>query len=115
MDLILMGLLTLMQSTPPMAKNPSEVSFVCPDHAQDSGHEVDIINAGGVVIQTIQGGDPPADANGIVTIPLNLQPVAFGAYTIRVRATASLVKSTDSDASNIWERVPGAPSKPVVK
>ncbi len=96
-------------------RNPSAIAFTCPDHATDTGHEVDIINAAGVVIQTIQGGDPAATAQGEVIIPLNLQPVAFGAYTIKVRATAGAIESLDSAASDVWQRAPGSPSKPIVK
>ena len=106
-------LLGLLQTT--TVKNPTSVEFTCPDHAQDSGHEIDIINASGVVIQTLQAGDPAADSNGVVKVSVNVQPVQFGSYTVVVRATFSGVKSSDSPASDVWERVPGAPSKPVVK
>ena len=45
----------------PAVKNPSALTFACPDHAQDTGHEIDIVRAAdGVIIQTIQGGDPPS-------------------------------------------------------
>lgn len=108
--LLLVGLLQV----PPVA-NPRAVTFQCPDHAQDTGHEVDIRDSTGAVIQTLQGGDPPADANGDVTIPINVQPITFGTYTIVVRAVAGSLKSADSVASDAWTRVPGAPAKPVVK
>jgi hypothetical protein len=95
-------------------KNPRAVIFTCVDHATDTGHEVDIINAQGVVVQTINGGDPLADANGDVTVEFNVQPITFGAYTVRVRAVAGAIKSADSLPSDVWERVPGQPGKPKV-
>lgn len=100
-------------SSPP--RNITAVTFECPDHDRDTGHEVDIVRVSdGVVIQTIQGGDPAADANGDVTIKLNVQPVAFGAYRVVVRAMAGALRSVNSEASEVWERVPGAPLKPRV-
>lgn len=108
-------LLVLLWAVPAMAqtvKNPRAVIFTCPDHATDTGHEIDILDAKGVVIQTIQGGDPAADASGDVTITINVQPVTFGSYTIKVRAVAGVLKSPDSMASAVWERVPGQPGQP---
>mgnify|MGYP001582814753 CR=1 FL=1 len=102
------------QAQVPPVKNPIAVEFDCPDHAGDTGHEVDIINAIGVVVQTLTVGDPPA-VNGRVTVNLNVQPISFGAYTIKIRAVALEVKSVDSVPSDVWERVPGQPSRPVVR
>lgn len=95
-------------------KNPRLVTFTCPDHAVDTGHEIDIIDAKGVVVQTIQGGDPALNATGEVEVVINVQPVAFGTYTMKVRAVAGALKSADSVATDPWERVPGAPGKPKV-
>lgn len=109
-------LLALLQTGGGMINNPSAVSFTCPDHATDTGHEIDIVReSDGVVIQTINGGDPPLNANNEVVIPLNVQPVAFGQYRITVRAVAGELKSENSPLSDLWQRVPGAPSKPVVR
>lgn len=91
-----------------LVSNPRAVIFQCPDHAQDSGHEIDILNSSGAVIQTIQGGDPAADANGDVRVDINVQPIAFGNYTVRVRAVAGALKSLDSDPAS-FARVPGRP------
>ncbi len=102
----------LLQTAP--VKNPTSVTVACPDHAQDTGHEIDIVSDG-VVVQTIQGGDPAASTDGSVTFALNVQPIKFGGYTVVVRATAGTIKSPDSPASDVWERSPGAPGKPVVK
>jgi hypothetical protein len=99
-----------------VVRNPRSVTFTCPDHAQDDNHEIDIVRASdGVVVQTITGGDPPADAEGMVTIALNVQPVAFGTYTVRVRAVAAGIKSDASDSSDVWERAPGKPTGLIVK
>lgn len=95
-----------------MVKNPSAVTFTCPDHDQDTAHEIDIVDSNGVVVQTIIGGDPAPNADGSVTIPINVQPIKFGTYTFIVRATAGGVKSPDSPPSDPWERAPGAPGKP---
>lgn len=98
-----------------VAKNPTAVIFTCPDHATDTGHEVDIVSASGTVMQTIAGGDPPADASGDVRITLNVQPIAFGEYFIRIRAIVGAMKSDDSTPSPIWQRVPGRPGGPRVE
>lgn len=98
--------IALLQAVP---SNPRAVVFQCPDHAQDTAHELDIVDSAGVVIQTIQGGDPPAAANGDVTIAINVQPIAFGVYTVRVRAVAGSLKSVDSDPAT-FARVPGKPT-----
>src|SRR3990167_849799 len=113
--LLLLGVtgVTLMAQSP--VKNPRAVVFTCPDHDRDDGHEVDIVNSAGTVIHTLQGGDPPADANGEVTIAINVQPIAFGDYTIIVRAVAGPLRSVNSAPSAVWQRVPGAPSQPGVR
>jgi len=92
-------------------KNPRFIDFECPDHTLDDQHELEIVRVSdGVVIQTILLGDPPATTLGIVTAPLNIQPVAFGTYFVRIRAVVGTVKSELSDPSNTWDRVPGKPS-----
>jgi hypothetical protein len=96
-------------------KNPRTIEFVCADHATDDQHEVDIVrNSDGVVIQTVLLGDPVA-VSGVVTATINVQPVAFGTYFVRVRAVAGALKSEDSVSSNLFDRVPGAPSSVVVR
>lgn len=113
--LVIFGSGVASAQTPPV-KNPSALAFTCPDHATDTGHEVDIINtATGEVIQTLSVGDPPLDANGEVVVAVNVQPVAFGAYRFVARALAGPYKGKDSFPSDAWERVPGGPSKPVVR
>ena len=103
---------TGVQTQTPPVKNPSGVTFVSPDHDTITNYEVDIVIAStGSVLTTIVAGKGTL-SNGVVTLPLNVQPIVFGTYTLRVRAVASpTLKSDDSDASDPWERVPGAPSK----
>lgn len=90
-------------------KNPSGVAFICPDHATDDQHEIDIVRASdNVVVQTILGGDPPLVGTEVI-IKVNVQPVAMGQYRFVVRAVQGGVKS-DAGVSGIWERAPGRPT-----
>lgn len=92
-------------------KNPAALVFACPDHAGDDQHEIDIVRVSdGVVVATVLGGDPPANAAGDVVIPLNVQPIAFGLYRFVARAVAGTVKSDNSLPSEVWERAPGRPT-----
>ena len=97
-------------------KNPSGLAFICPDHATDTAHEIDIVReSDGVVVQTLLVGDPPLNAAGEVEFALNVQPIAFGAYRFTARAVASTFRSETSLPSVLWERVPGKPSGLVVR
>jgi hypothetical protein len=110
-------LVVLAVSTPGQVviKNPSALAFLCPDHAGDDQHEIDIVRVSdGVVVQTLLGGDPP-EVGGEVVVPVNVQPVAFGRYTFRARAVAGLIKSDNSVPSAEWERAPGPPSRLIVR
>lgn len=105
---------TVLQAT--VVQNPTLVTFLCPDHAQDTGHEIDIVSTvDNKVVQTINGGDPAADSQGMVSIKLNVQPITFGTYITRVRAIFGSVKSVNSPDSDVWERSPGPPSKPTMQ
>ena len=109
--------LALLQN-PTLVKNPTALSFTCPDHAVDTGHEVDIVNAQSAVIATLTIGDP-AEVAGKVIAKINVQPIAFGAYTLKVRALVQpsngpAVKSDDSGPSNVWERTAMTPTDVVV-
>jgi hypothetical protein len=111
---ILIAVAGLALQAPALVSNPTLVVFTCPDHDQDTGHEIDIVEAStGRVVQTLQIGDPPADAAGDVAVTINVQPIKFGAFWFKVRATADtaggVVKSADSKESDLWSRVPGAP------
>jgi hypothetical protein len=103
--------------TPPV-KNPTAVTFTSVDHAALTGYEVDFVRASdGTVIQTLTVAKAATTVltNGDVRISYNVQPVAFGTYTLRVRAVAGALSSSNSPNSDPWERVPGAPSKGVVQ
>jgi hypothetical protein len=99
----------------PAVVNPSKLTFLCPDHDQDTQHEVDIINVEtGQVEATLLVGDPPADASGDVVVTLNIQPIKFGAKRFQVRAVAGAEKSENSPVSDVWRRSPGSPGKATV-
>jgi hypothetical protein len=96
----------------PAIINPSKLTFTCPDHAQDTQHEVDIINVEtGQVEATLLVGDPAADAAGDVVVTLNIQPIKFGAKRFQVRAVVGAEKSENSPLSDVWRRAPSAPGK----
>lgn len=100
------------QAPAPVVKNPRAVLFECPDHDRDTGHELDIIEAAtGKVVQTIVVGDPAKDGNGDVRVTINVQPIDFGRYVIKARATFATIVSPDSEPSPVWERAPGGPSR----
>jgi hypothetical protein len=99
-----------------LVKNPTTIQFVCVDHDKDDQHELDVIRASdNTVIATLLLGDPPADANGLVTATLNVHPIAFGTYFGKVRAVAGTLKSDDSAPSNQFQRAPGQPTVLVIK
>jgi hypothetical protein len=100
-------------------KNPSAVAFESADHAKVTGYEVDIVSSGGAVVQTQQGGKGTQDAAGVVTVAFSVQSLAFGTYTVRVRAIvtsgSTTLKSVDSTPSPTWDRVPMQPVKVTIK
>jgi hypothetical protein len=108
-----------LQTTPSPVKNPTIAEFVCADHDRDDQHELTIYQntPTGVLVTTILLGDPVyADAaTKLVRSNLNVQPIAFGSYVAKVVAVAGTLKSDPSPVSNIFERVPGAPSKPDIR
>lgn len=102
----------------PAVKNPSGLEFTSADHAIVTSYELDIVRESDkVVVQTLTVANSPVIAlvAGKVVIPLNVQPVTFGSYRIVSRAVAGALKSVDSVPSDVFERVPGAPSKGVLK
>jgi hypothetical protein len=125
-------LLSLLFAVPTFAqnvKNPSVAEFNSPDHGNTAvtGYELDINvstpTGAGAVIQTITV--PKAnvvlvsgvvgEATALYRVSINVQPVAFGTYVSAMRTVAGAIKSDNSPLSNIWDRSPGAPSKPAVK
>jgi hypothetical protein len=115
LGLILVGLPFDISAQVPALKNPTGVTFLSPDHATVTGYEIDILSSTGAVVQTLVLGRGTQDAQGVVTLTLAVQPIAFGTYTLRIRAVAGASKSADSPPSDPWERVPGSPSKPTTK
>lgn len=114
--LIGLSLLALQVPAQVVVKNPRGLAFLCPDHALDDQHEIDIVReSDGAVIQTLLGGDPPLNAQGEAEFTVNVQPVAFGQYRFVARAVAGLFESESSDPSALWERVPGKPSGLIVR
>lgn len=113
--LVMLMAASLSYAQVPPVKNPTSIEFLSADHALATGYEVDIINNGNVVIATLVTGKGTQAADGTVTLPLNVQPIAFGTYTSRVRTVAGSAKSATSVSSDPWERGPQATGKPVVK
>jgi hypothetical protein len=98
--------------------NPDRVLFTASvDHASLTKYVVGFFAAGAtapLMEQDIALGTP--DAQQIVTQPINARPLAFGAaYVLKVRAVAGTVTSEWSEASNAFDRIPLAPSLPVVR
>lgn len=98
-------------------QNPSGLSFTAsPDHATLTNYEADLVRVSDTsVVQTLNIGKPTPDANGVCSVPLNVQPVAFGSYVVVMRSVAGGVKGPDSQPSEVFDRAPGAPSKVTVK
>ena len=97
--------------------NPSGVEFVAsPDHSTVTSYELDILRPDGTVLQTLNIGKPAPNATNVITVSLNVQPIAFGVgYSVRVRAVAGTAHSTYAISVNKFNRVPGGPSKVLIK
>lgn len=90
------------------------------DHDTIARYDIEIVKmTDGIVIQTINGGKPAPDANNDIIITLNVQPITFARYVVRVRSVAVVdgqeIRGPQSEPSEVWERAPGAPSKPRVR
>ena len=104
--------------TPPAdINNPSGIQFTpSTDHANVDSYELDILRPDGTVLQTLNVGKPTPDANNVCTAPINVQPITFGVgYTMRLRAKAGTAYSDYTPSENKFNRVPGGPSKLVLK
>lgn len=113
--LILLSVAPAWAQTPPV-KNPTAVQFTSADHAAATGYEVDILVASsGSVLTTLTLGKGTVQTDGTILLNLNVQPIAFGSYRLRIRTVAGTFKSVDSVLSDVWERVPGAPTALVIK
>jgi hypothetical protein len=115
--LLLFSVPAFAQTVPADVNNPSGVVFTpSADHANVDSYELDILRPDGSVLQTINVGKPTPDANNQCSAPLNVQPVAFGTgYSVRLRAKAGTAASDYISSLNKFNRVPGSPSKPILK
>lgn len=114
--MMLEALILIVALQVPPVKNPTAIEFSSPDHAQLSGYEVDIrLDSDDSLVQTLNIAPPDPLPSGTIRLTLNVQPVKFGSYHFVVRAIAGGLESDNSPASDRWDRVPGPPSKPVVK
>jgi hypothetical protein len=98
--------------------NPSVATFTASvDHAQVTSYTIGYFLPGATApLQTADLGKPTPEATQTCMVTLNTMPLTFGAaYVAKVKALAGTVASDWSTASNPFDRVPGPPSKPVVK
>lgn len=108
----LLGVPTLSTAQAPV-QNPTAVIFTpSPDHDLINTYLVEIRNSLGAVIQTIDVGKPTPDAQNECRATLNVQPIAFGSYTITMRSVAGGITGPQSTPTEVWTRAPGPPSKP---
>lgn len=111
-------------------QNPSQVTFTpSPDHALIDSYEMDILKPDGTVLQTLNLGKPVSITNAYGTFtctatdPLSrcyaavsVQPVAFGVgYSAQMRAKVGSVVGPSNVSDNKFDRVPGGPTKIVIK
>lgn len=119
--LLLVGLL----QQPVLVKNPTLIEFDSVDHSQLVAYVVDIYRASDgtpVAHLTIPVSETAVLPTGKIQIRLNVQPIRFGRYWLDVQSVAvdetgaaAELRSEASARSDNWDRVPGAPTKPVVK
>ncbi len=59
---------------------------------------------------------PIPNASNVCTASTNVQPIIYNvSYYIKLRAVAGVAKSDDTTSLNPFNRVPGGPSKVIVK
>jgi hypothetical protein len=99
--------------------NPTQGTFTAsPDHAQISSYVIGIFATATATtpVRTQDIGKPTPDATQTCAFTFSTQPVAFGVdYVARVKAVAGGAESVWSEVSNPFDRVPGPPSKIVIK
>lgn len=94
-----------------VVKNPTLLTFTSVDWETIDRHELDIARTSdNQIIQTLIDNGPYSSQD--ISVGINVMPVAFGQYVFVARACIATLCSVDSDPSNLWERVPGKPSKP---
>lgn len=106
-------------------KNPSTVAFTASaDHTAITKYVIGYFLPGGQdPVTTADLGKPTPDTVAgcgapapCIQVTVNTMPLSFAAnYTAKVKAVAGTAESAWSEPSNPFDRVPGPPSKPVVK
>lgn len=104
--LLVIAALAQTQEPPTVITTSMTVIFDCAPalHAKDTGHELDLLDPEGRVVQTIELGDPAPDEKGEIVVKLNVLPERGVVYTAVVRATIGKDKTASS-----------APSKPFIR
>lgn len=114
---ILVGVFVLVFSSQISAqtvRNPTTLTFDSVDFDKVDRAELAITRQSDqAVVQTLVSPGPWAAMTVVVSI--NVQPVAFDTYVIRARVCKDALCSDWSEPSNVWDRVPGKPSKPDAK
>jgi hypothetical protein len=113
-----LGLFVAAPATAQVPKNPSVATFTASaDHASITKYVIGYFLPGASdPVTTADLGKPTPDASLVCTVTLNVMPLTFAAnYTAKVKAVAGTAESVWSEPSNPFDRVPGPPSKPVVK
>jgi len=88
-------------------RNPRAVAFTSADHDRVDRYEIDVVAPDGTVLQTITVLRAETTVEGAeVVVRLNIQPIAWGAYTFVARAVAGTLRSENSVPSPVWERGP---------
>ncbi len=94
-----------------VVKNPTLLTFVSVDWETIDRHELDILlSSDNSFVQTLVDTGPYTSRD--ISVGINVMPVSFGEYIFVARACVGTTCSVNSDPSNLWERVPGKPSKP---
>ncbi len=94
-----------------VVKNPTLLTFTSIDWATIDRHELDILTSSdNGFVQTLVDIGPYTSQD--ISVGINVMPVAFGEYIFVARACIGTTCSVNSEPSNLWERVPGRPSRP---
>ena len=107
------------QAPPPDVNNPTAVQWTASaDHNAPGfdGYTLYIFDPVGVPLNPIDLGKPVPDGTNTCVATINVQPIKFGnGFTVQLRARAGSSFSDPAMGENKFNRVPGSPSKPVVK
>jgi len=105
------------EATAQAVKNPSGAEFTSSvDHLVITSYEIGWFLIGAPEpVSMVNIGKPAPDGSNRCVVQINVMPLAFNDYVAKIRAYAGTLVSDWSEASNIFQRVPGPPSKLVVK